>query len=326
MVYFACTLSSNIAQSRHKNVLILSFEASELILNPDGSIYHLHLVPDQIADLVITVGDPERVSRVSRHFDRIDERVSKREFVTHTGELGGRRISVISTGIGTDNIDIVLNELDVLATVDLDKRTLLAKDHLRQLCFVRLGTSGCLQPELPINSLLISSYAIGLDGLMPFYELAPPLPSANLLDALQAKLAAQGMRLPGSPYAAQADDALVDHFAQADNYRGITLTAAGFYGPQARSLRLKSTLNAHFIDALQEFSFEAGQYKITNLEMETAGIYALAQALGHRAVSISALLANRANGTFSKQPKKTVDQMIEWALDRLATLPLHSDG
>ncbi|MEM6395484.1 MAG: nucleoside phosphorylase [Bacteroidota bacterium] len=321
------------------------FEASELILNSDGSIYHLHLLPNQIADLIITVGDPDRVDRVSRHFDRIDERVSKREFVTHTGELGGQRISVVSTGIGTDNIDIVLNELDILAKIDLKNRTLLPPDRQRQLSFIRLGTSGCLQSYLPLDSILISAYAIGLDGLMPFYNIELPKESSDLLDNLQAYLAAEGIKLPGSSYAAQADHSLVDLFSQPDNYLGITLTAAGFYGPQARSLRLKSKLDEKTVNSLQHFLYKSAlskhippaevqknkppnkvQLQITNLEMETAGIYALAHALGHKAVSISVLLANRANNTFSEQPKKTVDHMIEWALDRLTALPLRTNG
>ncbi|MEM8582910.1 MAG: nucleoside phosphorylase [Bacteroidota bacterium] len=311
----------------------MAFASSELIINSDNSIYHLHLQPDQIADLIITVGDPNRVERVSRHFDRIDTRVSKREFVTHTGELGGRRISVISTGIGTDNIDIVLNELDALARIDLKTRQLLPAEQQRQLRFVRLGTSGCLQPDLAVDSILVSAFAIGLDGLMGFYDLHYPQKTRYLLDHLQASMAAASLHIPGTPYAAQADEMLLNHFSTPKNYQGITLTAAGFYGPQARELRLKTRLNSKIIDALTSFNYlptannksEQAALRITNLEMETAGIYALAQALGHKAISISALLANRTNGTFSQNARQTVDSLIEWALERLTSLPLSSD-
>ncbi|MEM7572690.1 MAG: nucleoside phosphorylase [Bacteroidota bacterium] len=303
----------------------MKFPASELILNDDGSIYHLHLHPEQISDLIITVGDPDRVGRVSRHFDRIDTKVNKREFVTHTGELGGRRMTVISTGIGTDNIDIVFNELDALARIDLQKRDLL--DQQRSLTFVRLGTSGALQADLELDSFLLSSYGLGLDGLMAFYDFSWPEQSQNLLNHLETQLAVQGLAFPLKPYLAPASDQLLAHFAGPESQQGITLTATGFYGPQARQIRLKSKMTETLLQAVVNWEAKTpssgsfpGPLRVTNFEMETAGIYGLAHALGHRALSVSALLANRPNGTFSETPGPTVDRLIEWALAKLQSL------
>lgn len=298
----------------------MKFPPSELILNDDGSIYHLHLHPEQISDLIITVGDPDRVERVSRHFDRVEHRVHKREFITHTGELNGRRMTVISSGIGTDNIDIVMNELDALARIDLSRRELL--DNQRSLTFVRLGTSGGLQQDLGLDSYLLSSAALGLDGLLAFYDIDWPAETRLLLDQLEAQLAVQGLSLPLKPYLAQASEELVQHFTSPATNQGITLTATGFYGPQARQIRLKSRMTEELLKALTSWQSHppAPALRITNFEMETAAIYGLAHALGHRALSISVILANRPAGTFSQQPKQAVDQMIEWALERLCTL------
>jgi uridine phosphorylase len=283
--------------------------ASELILNRDGSIYHLHLLPEHLAPLVITVGDPERVPKVSRLFDRVEFRVRKREFVTHTGWIGNKRLSVISTGIGTDNIDIVLNELDALVNVDLEKRQ--PKAQKTTLTLIRIGTAGCLQAEIGVDAVVVSSGAIGMDGLLQFYE-APEQQQHPLLDALRAHTAGR-WDFPLSPYFARADRDLLARFSQGC-HAGITATNPGFYGPQGRRLRAPVRL-PQYLDLLQ--TFEYGGEKIVNLEMETAGLYGMANLLGHRALSLSAILANRAAGTFSRNPEKTVRRLIERALQKV---------
>lgn len=280
--------------------------ASELILNRDGSIYHLHLRPEQLAPTIITVGDPERVPKVSRLFDRVELRVRKREFVTHTGWLGGKRLSVISTGIGTDNIDIVLNELDALVNIDLEKRQI--KAEKTALTLIRIGTAGCLQAEIGVDAIVASSGAIGMDGLMQFYD-APSQQQHPLLGALRAHTAGK-WDFPLSPYFAPADPGLLARFSQGCHV-GITATNSGFYGPQGRQLRAP-VRQPDYLDLLQ--TFEYGGQKIVNLEMETAGLYGLANLLGHRALSLSAILANRAAGTFSRNPEKAVRRLIESAL------------
>lgn len=281
--------------------------ASELILNADGTIYHLHLHPEQVAPDIITVGDPERVKEISRRFDRIDERVEAREFVTHTGELNGKRLTVISTGIGTDNVDIVLNEIDALFNVDLGKRTV--KQTLTTLNFLRLGTSGSLQANLPLDSLLLSEAALALDGLLPYYR------DAVVADAaLSAHLSARDVTLPTVPIVVQPRyPAFITASSTGTIARGITLTAAGFYAPQGRSIRLPSRLTPALLAALRSYR-RADGLRITNIEMETAGIYGLANALEHRAASLSALLANREAGTFSSRPGETVERLIETGL------------
>ena len=271
-------------------------EASELILRPDGSLYHLHLLPGQVATNIVTVGDPERVARVSDHFDTISERVAAREFVTHTGTKNGVPITVISTGIGTDNVDIVINELDALFNVDLKSRQV--RDDPTELTFLRLGTSGAFQPDLPLGSFLLSEAALAADGLLPFYPgAATPDP---LADALREHLEGGGVRFP-IPLR-MVRPRLPPTLLDGDLTRGVTLTAAGFYAPQGRSLRLRSALRPELLDRLR--SWEADGLRITNIEMETAGIYGLATALGHRSASVSALLANRALGTFHEAARR----------------------
>ncbi len=284
---------------------------SELILNRDGSIYHLNLHPGQVAPLIITVGDPERVAKVSRCFDRVELRARKREFVTHTGWLGGIRLSVISTGIGTDNVDIVLNELDALFNIDLATRQI--KPRMESLTFIRLGTTGSLQPEIPVDAFVVSSGAIGMDGLLQFYR-AETQQDHPLLSALRVHTAGR-WDFPLSPYFAAGDDRLADRFG-AGFHAGITATNPGFYGPQGRRLRAP-VRRPDYLDLLQTFSFQGK--KIINLEMETAAIYGLAQLLGHRAVSLSAVLANRPAGTFSRDPEKIVRRLIATALEKIST-------
>ena len=282
-------------------------QSSELILQPDGSIYHLALQPDQVASTIITVGDHERGARVSQHFDRIDTKVQKREFCTHTGEIGGKRLTVVSTGIGPDNIDIVFNELDALVNIDLRTRRVL--DNHTQLTFIRIGTSGALQTDIDPGQTVVSEFAVVLDNLLHYY---PDRPSdwPNELET------AFGKAFPGLPnhYATMANPALVKQFSNLD-HRGITLTCPGFYAPQGRSLRAQSLIRESFFTQLQSFTWKS--HRITNLEMETAAIYGLAQLLGHRAVSLNMILANRPKGTFSDQPKKDVNAMIKNVLERV---------
>jgi len=288
---------------------------SELIVNPEGRIYHLALHPDELAETIITVGDPGRVERVSRYFDRIDSKVTKREFVTHTGWLGKKRVTVISTGIGPDNIDIVLNELDALVNIDFQTRQ--PKPQHTTLDIVRIGTTGGLQPDLPVDSLVISRYGVGLDNLLHFYEYQPTMPEAELFDDLRNFMEHSG-KLPAEPYIFEASRELAQAIAQDDLRQGITLTCPGFYAPQGRVLRAKSRLA---LETIRQFStFQHKSYRITNFEMETAAIFGLSRILGHRALSCNAILANRLDNTFSAQPKKTVDELIKLVLERIGSL------
>ena len=281
---------------------------TDLILNPDGSVYHLNLLPEDIADTIITVGDPNRVAEVSVHFDSIELQKGKREFVTHTGYIGSNRITVLSTGIGTDNIDIVINELDALANIDLTARKV--KSQKKSLNIIRIGTSGSLQDNIPVDSLLVSEYAIGLDALMHYYHQDLTLEEEHFKRAIENHF--EGLSNI-SPYVAGADTELLSKIGK-DLKHGITVTTPGFYAPQGRMLRARSS-NDNLIKSFQNFQYN-GQ-RITNLEMETAGIYALAKVFGHKAVSVNAILANRTSAVFSKTPQKTVQQAIEMVLDKL---------
>jgi uridine phosphorylase len=285
----------------------MSFPATELILHPDGSIYHLHLQPEQIANTIFFVGDPERVPKVSKHFDRIDHQIQKREFVTHTGELGGKRVSVISTGIGPDNIDIVMNELDALVNIDLKTRTV--KDSLTSLNIVRIGTSGSLSADIPVDSFLVSAYGIGLDNLLYYYDY-PASPREEMLRQAFTSFAAS-IDANLNPIAAEANHGLVKRFGE-KMHRGITLTCPGFYAPQGRKLRLGSIFQQSFFDKIGQFSFEG--LRVTNFEMETSAILGLAQMLGHKATACNAILANRITGEFSKDPMKLEGRLIEQVL------------
>lgn len=281
---------------------------ADLIINPDGSIYHLNIHPEDLADTIITVGDPDRVSSVSRYFDRITVQKGKREFITHTGYIGSKRITVISTGIGTDNIDIVLNELDALANIEFEHRQV--KKELRSLSIIRIGTSGAIQPDLPMGTILASGYGLGIDALMRYYEADPTAEEQQLLSAFKEHIAGHDGIMP---YLTSADSGLLDTIG-AGMPRGITLTAPGFYAPQGRQVRAKNAIPG-LIGLLN--TFRSGNERITNLEMETAGIYALAKVLGHKALSVNAILASRVDFKFSTRPNEIVDKAIKTVLERL---------
>lgn len=290
----------------------MSLKPAELILNSDQSIYHLNLLPSEIAPLVITVGDPDRVEQVSKYFDVVELRKQKREFTTHTGYLNKHRISVVSTGIGTDNIDIVINELDALVNIDFETRTILPKTT--SLDIVRIGTSGAIQGNIPIDSFLLSEYAIGLDSLLHFYK-------SDAIQHKEIQLAfirqTQWVAPKADPYVVQCDMDLAERLKSDQLIHGFTATNVGFYGPQGRRLRLDPS-NAHFNDRLADFDFRG--MRITNMEMETSGIYGLAKLLGHRAVSLNCILANRSSGEFSKDPDKAMDRLISYTLEKLTSV------
>ena len=285
---------------------------SELIINPDGTIYHLQLRPEEVADTIITVGDPGRVEQVSRHFDNIQHKVQHREFLTHTGYLNNKRLTVISTGIGTDNIDIVMNELDALVNIDFNSRTV--KDELTSLRVLRMGTSGTVSGEVPMDSIVISEVAIGMDGLMNFYELQNSIWETVYLEAFISHIKPYFKEV--KPYIASADVALLEKFEK-HYHKGTTITACGFYGPQGRSLRTKNEFKS-FTEVISQFRHK--HFRISNLEMETAGIYGFGKMLGHQCLSINAILADRASQAFSIDPQKVFDKMIEESLEVITTL------
>ena len=282
---------------------------SELVLNPDGSIYHLKLRPEQLADTVILVGDPGRVARVSSRFDSIEHSVSNREFVTHTGTVNGQRLSVLSTGIGTDNIDIVINELDALVNIDLETR--LVKDEHKSLNLIRIGTSGALHPDIDVDTFVFSAYGMGLDGVANFYQLQESDREASLCNAIIA-----GLNWPADlnqPYIAEGSSQLLDKLGEGQT-KGITVTANGFYGPQGRVLRLPlahADLNERFRN------FEHSGLRITNYEMETSALYALGGMLGHHACTACAIIANRYKEAYSKDYKVTVEELIDLVIHRI---------
>jgi len=285
--------------------------ASELILNPDGSIYHLNLKPENIATNIIFVGDQNRVPKVSKHFDSIEFETQKREFRTITGTYKGKRISVISTGIGPDNIDIVMNELDALVNIDLKTRTV--KKELTKLNIVRIGTSGSLQSYIPVDSFVLAKYGLGFDGMLHAYDCKDIL-EVDFENAFIEHTNYSSRK--SRPYIVKNSDLLEKKLLSDKVFAGVTATAGGFYGPQGRVLRLAiqdPKLNSK-ID-----SFEFDGVKITNLEMETSAIYGLSKLLGHEACSMNAIIANRANGTFSENPYKPVEELIIYTLDKLCS-------
>lgn len=285
---------------------------SELILNERGAIYHLNLLPEELADTVITVGDPARVLLVSKYFDKIELERQHREFVTHTGTIGNKRLTVISTGIGPDNIDIVFNELDALVNIDLATRTI--NEVHKTIKFIRLGTCGSLQADMEVDSCIAGTHAIGLDNLLNYYRLDQTEEELQILQQFitQTQLSAEVVK----PYMSAASMGLLKHFVTGYQ-QGITVTCPGFYGPQGRVLRL-GLRQPNLIDSLTRFSF--GPYQIANFEMETSAIYGLSRLLGHQCVSLNTVVANRVTKTFSKDGKKSVTDMIVKSLDIISTV------
>lgn len=285
-------------------------KSSELILNPDGSVYHINLLPEQIAHDIIFVGDQNRVEKITKHFDSIEFTTQKREFKTQTGIYKGKRISVMSTGIGPDNIDIVMNELDALVNIDLKTRTI--KENHTALNIVRIGTSGSLQADIPVDSFVMSAYGLGLDNMLRSYL----IDTVSEKDIEEAFINQTNWDLrKGRPYVIKGSEMLAKKIESHQIHKGFTGTAGGFYGPQGRVLRLEiqdPALN----QKMDAFNFNG--IRMTNLEMETAAIYGLGKLLGHECLSLNAIIANRANGTFSDDPYKAVDALIEYALDKLA--------
>ena len=283
---------------------------SELIINERGAVYHLNCRPEELATTIITVGDPDRVKEVSKHFDKIEYQNNHREFVTHTGFIGNKKISCISTGIGPDNIDIVLNELDALANIDFETR--LIKEELTCLNIIRFGTSGSLQKDIPVDSFVASTHGLGLDNLMHFYRTENNEEEKQLIQAFGTHTQLNSGKV--SPYINMASAALIKHFTQ-NYHQGITVTCPGFYGPQGRILRLGLGY-PHLIDNLTNFRF--GNYRITNFEMETSAIYGLGKTLGHHCLSLSAIVANRISKEFSKDGNRAVENLINQSLQVIA--------
>ncbi len=284
-------------------------EASELVLNPDNSVYHLKLHPEQLAKNIIIVGDPGRVALISSFFDSIEHKVENREIVTHTGTLNETKISVLSTGMGTDNIDIVLNELDALVNIDLINRTI--KPTKTSLNIVRIGTSGALQKDIPVNSIVVSEFGLGLDGLMNYYAFDQTEEEKQLL--IQFCKQTNYSTTFAQPYFVKASSFLFDLLKE-DAISGITATASGFYGPQGRVLRLplkEDKLN----EKLNQFSYN--NHKIVNFEMETSALYGLSRALGHNACTVCVVVANRFSKEFSKDYKPAMNQLIQKVLLKL---------
>lgn len=287
-----------------------SIPASSLLLNPDGSIYHLGLFPHQLSDLIITVGDPDRVAQVTRRFTRIEFRTRNREFVTQTGTFGSRRITVLSTGIGTDNIELVMTELDALVNVDLLSRKPL--DQKRRLQIIRIGTSGALQPDIPAGTHLYSDYAVGLDTMMAYYDLW-----MTDIERALARDIHQKIQLPLQPYVVRSSDGLRERIG-AEMRAGNTVTAPGFFAPQGRRVRIPIRY-ANLLDDMGAYRGTFGNtvFRLTNFEMETAGYYAMARLLDHEALSVNAIVVSRTDGTVSADPRRVIDSLIDAVLARL---------
>ncbi|WP_300603425.1 nucleoside phosphorylase [Niabella sp.] len=274
---------------------------SELIINNRGAVYHLDLRPEELAGTVVTVGDPDRVAEFSKYFDVIEVKRQHREFVTHTGLVGGKRLTVLSSGIGPDNIDIVMNELDALVNIDFETREI--RPSLQSLNIIRVGTSGSLQADIPVDSFVASTHGLGLDNLLNFYRPEETDEETQLIHSFVTHVQMQGL---GMPYITGASPTLLKHFVT-DFHQGITVTCPGFYGPQGRVLRL-GVRNPQLIDRLTDFSF--GQHRITNFEMETSAIFGLGKLLGHHCLAVNAIVANRIVKEFTKDGKAAVERLI----------------
>ncbi len=282
---------------------------SELIITGRGAIYHLDLRPEELADTVIVVGDPDRVKKVSKHFDRIEYKQQHREFITHTGYIGKKRLSVMSTGIGPDNIDIAINELDALANIDFETREI--KKDFTKLNIIRFGTSGSLQADIPVDSFVASTHGLGLDNLLNFYSYNKSQDEQDMANAF-----IEQTKLDGSvtiPYAFKGSETLLNKFGP-KFHKGVTVTCPGFYGPQGRILRL-GVSSPGLIDRLTHFNFN--NHRITNFEMETSAIYGLGRLLGHECLSVNAIVANRVVKEFSKDSAAAVKKLIKKALEAL---------
>ncbi|MBL7720667.1 MAG: nucleoside phosphorylase [Chitinophagaceae bacterium] len=276
---------------------------SELIINARGAVYHLDLRPEEIAGTVITVGDPDRVKEVSKYFDKTEVKRQHREFISHTGYVGKKRLTVLSSGIGPDNIDIVINELDALANIDFDSREI--KRDLTSLNIIRIGTSGSLQEDIPVDSFVASTHGLGVDNLLNFYRHEQNEQEKELLHSFITHTQIHGQI--GNPYITSCSASLIKHFVK-DFHQGITVTCPGFYGPQGRILRL-GIRNPELINRLTDFRF--GQHRITNFEMETSAIYGLGKLLGHHCLAINAIVANRVKKEFSKDGQAAVENLIK---------------
>ena len=280
---------------------------SELIINSDGSIYHLNLKPEHLASTVIAVGDPDRVEKVSQYFDTIEFKMSKREFVTHTGTYKGKRITAISTGMGTDNIEIFMTELDALVNIDLHTR--MPKENHTSLNIIRVGTSGSMQADIPAGSMLASKYGVGLDTLMAYYTTEYSDLETDVAKAIQKKLGVSFL-----PYCIEGSKVLLERLGNG-LLIGNTATCPGFFAPQGREVRLKPAI-PDIIERLSSIS--VGDFKMTNFEMETAGYYAMGRLLGHEVLSLNAIVANRITHEFAKDSYVIVDQLIKHTLDKIA--------
>jgi uridine phosphorylase len=285
------------------------FPPSELIITPRGAIYHLNLKPEEIGDTILLVGDPARTEKVAKFFDSVELKREHREFKSITGDLKGQRVTVLSTGIGTDNIDIVLNELDALVNIDFETRR--ERESKKSLRLIRLGTSGSLSPDIPAGSVVISAFGLGTDGLLNYYS-----PQFAQEETELTRIFSEICQYPhdwAKPYAVKADEDLL-HTLSAVAFSGITVTACGFYGPQGRILRAKPRID----DLLSRYqAVKFGGYAVTNFEMETSAIYGMSRILGHRAVSVSVIVANRVRKEFSTDPDADVENMIRYSLENV---------